>query len=44
MFGWLHRLLKKKRNKTMTFDIIVFEEDELPNGDLGMKQHIENGV
>ena len=28
----------------MTFDIIVFEEDELPDGSLGMKQHAENGV
>lgn len=28
----------------MYFDIIVFEEDELADGSLGMKQHPENGV
>lgn len=28
----------------MYFDILVFEEDELADGSLGMKQHPENGV
>ena len=28
----------------MTFDILVYEEDELADGSLGMKQHPENGV
>lgn len=28
----------------MTFDILVFEEDELADGSMGMKQHPENGV
>lgn len=28
----------------MYFDILVFEEDELADGSLGMKQHSENGV
>lgn len=45
MLKWLsHILPKKKERQKMTFDIIVFEEDELPDGSLGMKQHAENGV
>lgn len=28
----------------MTFDILVFEEDELADGSMGIKQHPENGV
>lgn len=44
MLAWLRQLLRKKKGRKMTFDIIVFEEDELADGSLGMKQHPENGV
>ena len=44
MFGWIKNFILRKKDKTMIFDILVFEEDELPNGTMGMKQHPENGV
>lgn len=45
MFRWIQKIFsKKKKEKSMYFDIIVFEEDELADGSLGMKQHPENGV
>ena len=44
MLAWLKEIFRKKKGKKMTFDIIVYEEDELADGSLGMKQHQENGV
>lgn len=45
MFRWIQKIFsKKKKEKSMYFDILVFEEDELADGSLGMKQHPENGV
>lgn len=45
MFGWIQKIFsRKKKEKHMYYDIIVFEEDELADGSMGMKQHPENGV
>ena len=45
MFRWIQKIFSKnKKEKSMYFDILVFEEDELADGSLGMKQHPENGV
>lgn len=45
MFRWIQKIFsKKQKEKSMYFDILVFEEDELADGSLGMKQHPENGV
>ena len=44
MLDWIKQLFRKKKDRKMTFDILVYEEDELADGSLGLKQHPENGV
>lgn len=47
IFNWISKLFKKEQRSkegNMVYDIIVYEEDELADGSMGVKQHQEMGV